>query len=230
MSYKINFSCGTSALAGREEFDRLPTLNIHAVVSTYVDKPAKSIDRRQKCYPEKTATLAAIGWRIDNETVINSTLQACEDDNFCLQLADGKLCLKQTHSSTANTDLYYWATFFHKDSLPELVACYYTPPASTKPPISIQLQPSHTKMRHMREQKDFGAIAEGLKTRMTWWLMTTQTQVMCPPFVNTSSLESVIYKEGGIDCLLLVYSLLFKIQWRSQEPEEPLPRKSYFHQ
>lgn len=49
-------------------------------------------------------------------------------------------------------DADYWTTllkraqeFFHKVSLPELVSCYYTQQASTKTPVSTELQPSRTK-------------------------------------------------------------------------------------
>ncbi len=45
-------------------------------------------------------------------------------------------------------DADYWTTllkraqeFVHKVSLPELVSCYYTPQASTKTPVSTELQP-----------------------------------------------------------------------------------------
>ncbi len=74
-------------------------------------------------------------------------------------------------------DADYWTTllkraqeFFHKVSLPELVSCYYTRQASTKTPVSTELQPCRTKRARTQAHDNIqnsGAFAKGLKTRMT---------------------------------------------------------------
>ncbi len=82
-------------------------------------------------------------------------------------------------------DADYWTTllkraqeFLHKVSLPELESCYYTQKASTKTPISTELQPCCTKRARTQAHENIqnsGAFAKGLKTWMTWWLMIIKT-------------------------------------------------------
>uniref|UniRef100_A0A9J7YVT9 PHD-type domain-containing protein n=1 Tax=Cyprinus carpio carpio TaxID=630221 RepID=A0A9J7YVT9_CYPCA len=172
---------------------RITASNMHAVMSTSVEKPATSTVSIDPLFPEVGASpdglihctccgKGCLEIKCTFKHRNNSILQACADDStFCLQVTDGKLHLKQTHMyySQVQTQIFvtgsqfcdfvvwtekdcvvvrvlpdadYWTTllkraqeFFHKVSLPELVSCYYTQQASTKTPVSTELQPSRTK-------------------------------------------------------------------------------------